>query len=119
MKLPSGIQKGLNLVLIERGLWPYNQLHFLTQCSIPATNGEKPKLNPACLQGGTCCAQALLAAQPDFQAQKPELQEMIEKAGHLVIRYLAFHCEINFIGYFWRAAKHYTRKHCEYEFELL
>lgn len=62
MKLPSGIPKGLKLVLIERGLWPHNQLHFLTECSIPASNGKKPKLNPACLQCGTCCARALLAA---------------------------------------------------------
>jgi len=119
MKLPSGIPKGLKLVLIERGFWPHNQLHFLTQCSIPASNGKKSKLNPVCVQGGTCCARALLAAQPDFQAQKPELQETIEKAGHLVILYPAFHCEINFIEYFCGAAKHYTQKHCEYNFESL
>ena len=119
MKLPSGIPKGLKLVLIERGLWPYNQLNFLTQCSIPASNGKKPKLNPASLEGGTCCAWALLAVQPDFLDQKPELQATIEEACHLVILYPPCDCEINFIEYFWGAAKHYTRKHCNYHFESL
>ena len=108
MKLPSGNPKGLRLVLTERGLWPNNQLNFRAQCSIPTKSGKGYKLNPICLQGGNCCACALLAAQPDFQAQKSQLQEAIERAGHLVVFYPPFHCEINFIEYYWGAAKQYT-----------
>lgn len=119
MKLPSGIPKGLRLVLTERGLWPNDHPNFRAQCSIPTKTGKGLKPNPICLQGGTCCARALLAAQPDFQAQKSQLQEAIERAGHLVVFYPAFHCEINFIEYYWGAAKQYTRKHCEYDFESL
>ena len=40
-------------------------------------------------------------------------------AGHDVIFYPAFHCELNFIEYFWGAAKQYTRDNCEYDFESL
>ena len=119
MTLPSGIPKGLRLVLIERGLWPNNQTNFRTQCSVPTKNGKGTKSNPQCLQGGNCCARALLASQPDFKAQKPQLQEAIEQAGHLVIFYSAFHCEINFIEYYCGAAKQYTRRNCEYDFDSL
>jgi len=35
------------------------------------------------------------------------------------IFYPAFHCEINFIEYYWGAAKYYTRENCEYDFESL
>jgi len=119
MILPSGIPKGLRLVLIERGLWPYDRPNFRAQCSVPTKTGKGTKPNPQCLQGGTCCARALLASQPDFQAQKSQLQEAIEQAGHLVIFYPAFHCEINFIEYYWGAAKQYTRRNCGYDFDSL
>jgi len=61
----------------------------------------------------------LLASQPDFKAQKRELQEAIEAAGYLVLFYPPSHCELNFIEYFWGAAKQYTRAHCEYSFPSL
>ena len=47
------------------------------------------------------------------------MQETIEAAGHLVIFYPAFHCELNFIEYLWGRAKVYTRAHCEYSFPFL
>ncbi|KAG0633878.1 hypothetical protein HOY80DRAFT_1062201 [Tuber brumale] len=110
--------KGLRTVLQERGLWPINGTRFLTQCSTKTPTGNWT-LNPKCLRGGTCCARALLALQPDFKAQKGEIEEAIERAGHLVLFYPAFHCEINFIEYFWEAAKQYTRQNCGYDFPSL
>jgi len=45
-----------------------------------------------------CCARHILAAQEDFKANKPLLQEVIESMGHKVIFYSKFHPELNFIG---------------------
>lgn len=118
LQVPNGTPKGLQKVLLEGGLWPENR-RFLAQCSIKSTTGKSAKLNPCYLDGGSCCARALLAAQPDFRAQKNQIEEAIIKTGHEVIYYPAFHCEINFIEYFWGAAKHYTRERCEYDFESL
>ncbi|KAG0639114.1 hypothetical protein HOY80DRAFT_1045975 [Tuber brumale] len=92
----DGTPKGLKSVLTERGLWPSTGGPFLTQCSIKTPAGNTTP-NPQCLKGGSCCARALGAAQPDFKAQKGELQEAIEAAGHRGLFYPAFHCEINFI----------------------
>lgn len=114
----DGTPKGLRTVLSERNLWPTTCRRFLTQCSIKTSSG-KSKPNPDCLKGGHCCAWGLLALQLDFEAQKGEQQETIEKAGHLVLFYPPFHCEINFIEYFWEAAKRYTCEHCEYDFPSL
>ena len=85
MILPSGIRKGLRLVLIERGLWPYDRHNFRTPCSVPTRTSKRTKPNPQCLKGGTSCTRAHMASQPDFQAQKSQLQEAIEQVGHLVI----------------------------------
>ena len=118
MVTENGIPKGLRTVLTERGLWPTTEPRFRTQCSIQGASG-KLKPNSQCLKGGSICARALLASQPDFKAQKGELQEAIEAAGHLVLFYPPFHCELNFIEYFWGAAKRYTRANCEYSFPSL
>jgi hypothetical protein len=119
MTFPNGVPKGLKAVLTERGLWPQNCPRFLAQCSIKSSKGKGSRLNPRCLDGGECCARALLAAQPDFKSQKSQVEEVIKAAGHEVIFYPAFHCEINFIEYYWGAAKVYTRNNCEYDFEAL
>lgn len=42
------------------------------------------------------------------------LEGMILAAGHLVIFYPKFHCELNYIENFWGAAKHFKRKKCDY-----
>jgi len=120
MMLPDGRLKGLKIILQERGLWPEGQ-RFLTQCMIPGELPGEKKANPACrhASNANCCARALLSSQPDFQAQKCQLQETLEAAGYQVIFYPAFHCELNFIEYFWGRAKVYTRSHCEYLFPSL
>lgn len=69
--------------------------------------------------GGECCATALLQSQRDFQEQKGWLQEEVEAAGHSVIFYPKFHCELNFIERFWCAAKHNVRENCEYTMDGL
>ena len=55
-----------------------------------------------------------LEHQPDFLAQRSLVQETIEAAGHLCIFLPKFHCELNFIEYFWGAVKHYLCEHCNY-----
>ena len=120
MMLTDGRSKGLRIVLHERGLWPQGR-KLLTQSSILGDSPGTTKLNPACkyASDASCCAHALLSSQPDFQQQKSELQETIEAAGHQVIFYPVYHCELNFIEYFWGRAKLYARAHCEYSFPAL
>lgn len=62
---------------------------------------------------------ALMAIQPDLQAQKGLLQEAIEKRGHIAIFYPKFHCELNFVEYYWGSAKRYTRDNCGYNIAAL
>jgi len=97
--------KRIKQVLTERGLWN-NKL--LVQC--------KGKCNA---QESTCCAKRILELQPDFKAQKSLVQEVIEAAGHLCIFLPKFHCELNFIEYFWGAVKRYLRETCDYTFHTL
>jgi len=120
MMLPNGQLKGLKIILQERGLWPDGQ-KFLTQYSIPGDLQGEQKANPAFRHAvnANCFAQALLSSQPDFQSQKCQLQETIEAAGHRIIFYPLYHCELNFIEYFWGRAKVYTRAHCGYTFPSL
>jgi hypothetical protein len=37
----------------------------------------------------------MLQQQPDFQEQKELLQEIIDEAGHLMLLYPKYHCELN------------------------
>ena len=97
--------KGMKQVLQERGLW---------------TNGLLMKCRDKCAKGlANCCAKRLLEAQPDFQEQRSLVQEVIKAAGHLSIFLPKFHCELNFIEYFWGAIKKYLRDHCDYSFPTL
>jgi len=120
MVLPDGRLKGLKLVLEEQGIWPANR-KILTQCTIPGDipGQRKPKSSCKYATNADCCARALLFSQADFQAQKGELHETLEAAGHLVIFYPSFHCELNFIGYFWGRPKVYARANCEYTYPAL
>ena len=108
----NGKPNGLRMVLVERGLW---RRGLRIQCRKPGTD----KFLKTCLEGGQCCARALIAGQKDFQAQRCPLQEEVEGKGHLVLFYPKFHCELNFIEYYWGAVKRFTRKHCRYKIKAL
>ncbi|TFY69697.1 hypothetical protein EVJ58_g265 [Rhodofomes roseus] len=54
-----------------------------------------------------------------FIKQKSLVQETIEAAGHLCIFLPKFHCEINFIEYFWGAVKKYLHDCCDCTFDML
>ena len=53
-----------------------------------------------------CCAKRVLSLQEDFQTEKPELQILIENAGHICIFLPKFHCELNPIELYWGYAKY-------------
>ena len=107
-----GQLKGMKQVLLERGLWKNG---LVMQCK-KAKNGSGGK----CKAGATdCCTRRILDLQPDFQEQKSLIQEVIEAAGHLCIFLPKFHCELNFIKFFWGAVKKYLWTHCDYTFTTL
>lgn len=83
--------KGLKTILTERGLWPAGGLRKDDACT-------------------------LVAAQPDFLAQREWLRETIENAGHTVDYYPKFHCELNYIEMVWAYSKQYLRRQCTYSF---
>ena len=99
--------KGIKQVLTEWGLWRQG---MLLEC-------KKPKV--CSMESIDCCVQKLLSQQPDFLEQKSSVQEVIEAAGHLCIFLPKFHCELNFIEFFWGAVKKYLREHCDYTFDTL
>ncbi|OBZ73966.1 hypothetical protein A0H81_06580 [Grifola frondosa] len=99
--------KGMKQVLIEHGLWTPK---LRMQCR----DGKCPDLDST-----TCCAKRILECQPDFMEQRSLVQEVIEAAGHLCIFLPKFHCELNFIEFFWGAVKRYLRENCDYTFPTL
>jgi hypothetical protein len=97
--------KGIKVVLMERGLW---------------RSDLRGKCHSKCPTGATeCCNKRILECQTDFQAQKPLIQEIIEAAGHLCIFLPKFHCELNFIEFFWGRVKKYLCDNCDSSFETL
>ncbi|TFK23541.1 hypothetical protein FA15DRAFT_745030 [Coprinopsis marcescibilis] len=57
--------KGMEVIIRERGLWPYSELN--AQCK-----GFK------CVPGKTdCCCRRLLFTQPDIINQKSPLEELV------------------------------------------
>ena len=58
-----------------------------------------------CETGKDCCALRILEAQSDFANEISLLEQVVREAGHQVIFYPKFHCELNYIEYFWAAVK--------------
>ncbi len=73
------------------------------------------------IQYADCCARRLLSMQPDFLAQRSEIEERIqgESGRHLTLYYPKFHCELNHIEFFWCHSKRYAREGCDYSIEGL
>lgn len=89
--------KGMEQIIKERGLWPAGGLR-----------AECPGFK--CEPGLTdCCCRRLLFCQPDFVAQKSQLEEYVMQRGHLCDFYPKYHCELNFIEQYWGAAKYIFR----------
>ena len=58
-----------------------------------------------------------MANVPDFRHQKGWLEEELESRGQLVIFYLKFYCELNFIEKYWCGSrKWYAWENCLYTF---
>jgi len=107
-----GQPKGMKQILIEQGLFQRN-IAMVCKKKKDGTGGK-------CQTGATdCCAKRILDLQPDFKEQKSLVQEVIEASGHLCIFLPKFHCELNFIEFFWGAVKRYLREHCDYTFKTL
>ena len=97
--------KGVKQVLLERCLWVDKlTMKCRQKCSVGSAD---------------CCAKRLLELQPDFKEQRSLVQEVIKGAGHLSIFLPKFHCELNFIEYFWGAVKRYLRENCDCTFTTL
>ncbi|KAF7332403.1 DDE family endonuclease [Mycena kentingensis (nom. inval.)] len=61
----------------------------------------------------TCCMQRLLSVQDDFKAEKPLLQLLIEKRGHICLFLPRFHCELNPIEMVWAEMKRRFRERAD------
>jgi hypothetical protein len=85
--------KGMEIIIWEWGLWPVGGL--AAQCPLFHCPPDRTD----------CCCRRILFLQPDFTAQKSQLQELIEGRGHLCDFYPKYHCELNFIEQYWGAAK--------------
>ena len=96
------IEKGIKAILTEHGLYEGCLWGKCKKCT-----------------SDSCCGKCILELQPDFQQQKSLVQEMIEAAGHLCILLPKFHCELNFIKFFWGTIKKYLHDNCDYTFDTL
>lgn len=89
--------KGMEAIICERGLWPEAGLN--AEC-------KGFKCEP---DATACCCRRLLFNQPDFVAQKSQLEELVTRRGHICDFYPKFHPELNFIEQYWGLAKQHYR----------
>jgi hypothetical protein len=89
--------KGMETIIREHELWPDTGLPkgLLAQC--PEFKCPPNRVD--------CCCRCILYVQPDFVAQKSQLEELITSRGHLCDFYPKYHCELNFIEQYWGVAK--------------
>ena len=96
----AGKQKGAEVVLLERGrLKPGMRL-------VHKTNKE-------------LCMQTVLSKCSDFAAEKPLLQQVLEKHGQMVHWLPKYHAPCNASEYFWGNGKKRFRQNCDYTMKYL
>ena len=107
------IPKGMKRVLEERGLYRDG---LRMECKKQWTDEQGQRhTRRGCVDGDEdCCGRRIMELQPDFQEQKGLLEEEVTRRGHLVMFYPKFHCELNWIEYFWGDGKRRTRQLCDY-----
>lgn len=124
-----GQPKGMKVVLEERGLWDglcagnngkaligdcasckmSQKAHDALARSAAAQSlfddaedeNAAPEDNLRPNESTTCCMGKVLSLQADFLAEKPQLQLVIEAAGHKCYFLPKFHCELNPIEMYW------------------
>ncbi|PKC12706.1 hypothetical protein RhiirA5_372879 [Rhizophagus irregularis] len=101
--------KGMKQILIERGLWYDGLIGHCQLCKLKIDDITRTD----------CCMHKILSLEEDFKSQKSQLQEEIEKRGHICIFYPKYHCKLNYIEMYWGAAKRYTRENCNYTWSSL
>jgi hypothetical protein len=121
-----GKPKGMKRVLQERGLWTEGlkkqcgrkkkDSNFEERLFQETIEQYQSRVADRCETGKNCCALRILEAQDDFKNEVSLLETVVVQAGHEVIFYPKFHCELNYIEYYWAGLKHYTRENCKYSF---
>ncbi|KAF8243258.1 hypothetical protein K440DRAFT_530788, partial [Wilcoxina mikolae CBS 423.85] len=120
-----GKPKGMKRILQERGLWIEGlkarcpSLRKRQSAETEEQYMARVSAFQSCLKGGSCCAFRIMESQPDFLAEKSLLEIEITKRGHECLFYPKFHCELNYIEFYWGAVKRYTRENCNYSFAEL
>ena len=125
-----GKPKGMKRVLQERGLWrdemrkqcgreKKQRKSFEDRVFEETMEQYQARVADRCEVGKNCCALRVLEAQDDFRGEVSLLETTVVQAGHEVIFYPKFHCELNYIEYYWAALKRYTRDNCKYSFSEL
>jgi hypothetical protein len=123
-----GKPKGIKRVLQERGLWipglkkqcgrqkKDKNTYFGDRLFEETMEEYDTRVSDRCEAGKSCCALRTLEAQQDFREEKSMLEHIITAAGHEIIFYPKFHCELNYIEYYWASLKKFTRENCKYSF---
>jgi hypothetical protein len=106
----DNVPRGIRSTLQERGLWKEG---LRGKCQKP-----KGTLGSPC-ESKSCCAETLLANQPDFLEQECQIMTIVKAAGHLCLFLPKYHCELNIIEFFWGATKHHTRECCDFTLDGL
>jgi hypothetical protein len=125
-----GKPKGMKRILQERGLWregmkkqcgrqKKEKKSFEERVFQETIEQYQARVADRCEAGKDCCALRILEAQDDFRGEVSLLETTVVQAGHEVIFYPKFHCELNYIEYYWAALKRYTRDNCKYNFSEL
>lgn len=115
MQDSQGRQKGIKTILSERGLFKNDEgLPLCLECkSCKEKRFGEARYNPG---NKKCCARFVLSQQPDFLAQLPWLQEVVEKHGCHILFYPKYHCELNYIEMVWGWVKSHHRRTCTYNY---